>query len=87
VTLLQRIESHARADAPSSVVVLQGANDVINVVLAPKWWVEIVPAREDHRLAGAKWVLSKFGGIPKRPVAAVCEWDILVWLSEVWREA
>ena len=87
MTLLHRIESHARADAPSSVVVLQGANDVINVVLAPKWWVEIVPAREDHRLASAKWVLSKYGVNSRRTDTSVCEWDILLWLSEVWMDA
>lgn len=85
--LIEKIRAHVRADAPDGVAVFEDRLGLVHVVFAPHWWALIVPADHAQRLACcALWEMSLFepSGRERREVAT-CEWDVITWLSQMWR--
>lgn len=88
MTLLAKIAEHVRVDAPLGVLVFAGSAGAINVVHPPAWWAVVTPADSDLRADGCtRWALVTYRGAAASRESACCEWQILIWLSKIWREA
>lgn len=86
-TLIAKIRAHVREDAPAVVAAFEDRHGLVHVVCAPLWWALIVPADHATRLAGCalfEMALFEPSGRERREVAT-CEWDVITWLSQMWR--
>ena len=83
---LAKISDHVQVDAPAGVFVFLGSSGTINVVRPPEWWAEIKPEPIKDRADGiARWAMAIYRGIVTVKEYACCEWDVLTWLSKIWR--